>query len=59
MFDVAGWRASCEAASNTIRENIKTFRELLNHLSEVGGRRSGDGRMREWEDEGVRSCSTT
>lgn len=34
VFDVAGWRASCEAASNTIRENIKTFRELLNHLSE-------------------------
>ena len=35
MFDVAGWRSSCEAAAQGMRESVKTFRELLDHLSEV------------------------
>lgn len=35
VFDVAGWRSNCEAAAQGMRESVKTFRELLDHLSEV------------------------
>ena len=49
VFDVAGWRSNCEAAAQGMRESVKTFRELLDHLSEVWmkvwescGRKCGD-----------------
>ncbi|GAX77401.1 hypothetical protein CEUSTIGMA_g4847.t1 [Chlamydomonas eustigma] len=34
IFDVNGWRKSCEGAAAGMRESSKTFRELLDHLSE-------------------------
>ena len=37
VFDVAGWRASCDASAAGVRESGKVFRELLDHLSEVSG----------------------
>ena len=40
MFDVAGWRSSCDAAAAGVRDTAKTYRELLDHLSEVKGEES-------------------
>jgi len=35
VFDLAGWRAACDAAAAGIREEARTFKNLLDHCSEV------------------------
>jgi programmed cell death 6-interacting protein len=36
VFDIPGWRAACESAAAGVRGEVKSFKELLDHCSEVG-----------------------
>lgn len=33
-FEVAAWRAACEAAAGGVRSSVRCYREVLDHLSE-------------------------
>eukprot|EP00878_Enallax_costatus_P005711 GHUV01005989.1.p1 GENE.GHUV01005989.1~~GHUV01005989.1.p1 ORF type:complete len:726 (+),score=266.47 GHUV01005989.1:1137-3314(+) len=34
VFEVAAWRAACESAATGIKNTLKTYKEVLDHLSE-------------------------
>jgi programmed cell death 6-interacting protein len=36
-FDIPGWRAACDKAASGLRGEVKAFKELLDHCSEVRG----------------------
>lgn len=34
VFEVPAWRGACEAAAGGIKASLKTYKEVLDHLSE-------------------------
>ena len=34
IFDISGWRTSCDAAASGVKRHAALFKELMDHLSE-------------------------